>query len=119
MVADKYVTSDSGTGIVHQAPAFGEDDHRIAIKEGIVAMNQMPPCPIDEKGVFNEEVAEFLRGVYLKVRSFFFFPLSPPSILSSLIFTQDADKPTGKTLKDAGRLIIASNLIHSYTCCPR
>lgn len=28
--ADTYVTDDSGTGVVHQAPAFGEDDYRCA-----------------------------------------------------------------------------------------
>ena len=28
VVTDTYVTNDSGTGIVHQAPAFGEDDYR-------------------------------------------------------------------------------------------
>ena len=28
VVMDNYVTADSGTGIVHQAPAFGEDDYR-------------------------------------------------------------------------------------------
>ena len=28
---DTYVTSDSGTGVVHQAPAFGEDDYRCAL----------------------------------------------------------------------------------------
>lgn len=28
VVSDTYVTDDSGTGVVHQAPAFGEDDYR-------------------------------------------------------------------------------------------
>jgi isoleucyl-tRNA synthetase len=28
VVSDGYVTDDSGTGVVHQAPAFGEDDYR-------------------------------------------------------------------------------------------
>ena len=31
---DAYVTSDSGTGIVHQAPAFGEDDYRVCLAHG-------------------------------------------------------------------------------------
>ena len=34
VVADAYVTSDSGTGVVHQAPAFGEDDYRICLANG-------------------------------------------------------------------------------------
>lgn len=36
VVADDYVTSDSGTGIVHCAPAFGEDDNRVCIENGII-----------------------------------------------------------------------------------
>lgn len=36
VVADDYVTSDSGTGIVHCAPAFGEDDYRVCIASGII-----------------------------------------------------------------------------------
>ncbi len=36
--ADTYVTADSGTGIVHQAPAFGEDDYRVSLANGEVSM---------------------------------------------------------------------------------
>ena len=32
--ADTYVTADSGTGLVHQAPAFGEDDYRVSLANG-------------------------------------------------------------------------------------
>ena len=35
VVADTYVTSENGTGIVHIAPAFGEDDNRVCMKNGI------------------------------------------------------------------------------------
>lgn len=69
VLVDKYVTADAGTGIVHQAPAFGEDDHRIAIREQIVRKEEMPPCPIDDKGVYTDEVGEFLQGLYIKVSS--------------------------------------------------
>lgn len=68
VLLDKYVTADSGTGIVHQAPAFGEDDHRIAIREGIVRKEEIPPCPIDERGIFTNEVPDF-EGLYIKVRA--------------------------------------------------
>ncbi len=34
VVADGYVTSDAGTGVVHQAPFFGEDDYRVCKKFG-------------------------------------------------------------------------------------
>ena len=36
VVADDYVTSDSGTGVVHCAPAFGEDDYRVCIENHII-----------------------------------------------------------------------------------
>jgi len=34
VLCDGYVRADSGTGVVHQAPAFGEDDYRIGIQFG-------------------------------------------------------------------------------------
>ncbi len=95
-MVDTYVTPDSGTGIVHQAPAFGEDDHRIAIREGIVRKDEMPPCPIDEKGNYTNEVPDF-EGQYVK----------------------DADKPIMKLLRDNGRLIMQTTITHSYPFCWR
>ncbi|KAL8292459.1 hypothetical protein RQP46_001071 [Phenoliferia psychrophenolica] len=96
VIADKYVTADSGTGVVHQAPAFGEDDHRIAIAEGFVKKEEMPPCPIDERGMFTNEVPDF-EGQYIK----------------------DADKAIMKVLKERKVLIVASQLMHSYPFCWR
>lgn len=37
VVADNYVTDDSGTGIVHCAPAFGEEDYRVCIENQILS----------------------------------------------------------------------------------
>ena len=34
VVCDEYVTATGGTGVVHQAPAFGEDDYRVGIANG-------------------------------------------------------------------------------------
>ena len=42
VLLDSYVTSDSGTGIVHQAPGFGEDDYRVCLKYGIVKKVRPP-----------------------------------------------------------------------------
>lgn len=67
VVTDEYVTSDDGTGIVHQAPAFGDDDHRIAVANGIIRADEMPPCPIDDAGKFTKDVSDF-EGQYVKVR---------------------------------------------------
>jgi len=31
-----YVTNDAGTGVVHSAPGFGDDDYKICVKHGII-----------------------------------------------------------------------------------
>ncbi|KAH8920304.1 hypothetical protein BT69DRAFT_1299544 [Atractiella rhizophila] len=61
VVNDDYVTSDAGTGIVHQAPTFGEDDHRVCVREGVLKEDEMPPCPINETDNF--------EGQYVKAHS--------------------------------------------------
>ena len=66
VVTDTYVTNQDGTGIVHQAPAFGEDDHRIARENGIVAADEMPPCPLDDAGKFVKPVTDY-EGMHIKV----------------------------------------------------
>ncbi len=90
--ADDYVTTDSGTGIVHQAPAFGEDDYRVMKANGVKAA----PCPVDFEGKFTAEVSDYV-GVYVK----------------------DADKPIIKRLKDSGRLYHQDVIVHAYPFCPR
>ncbi|KAG8843859.1 isoleucine--tRNA ligase [Tulasnella sp. 330] len=96
VLVDTYVTSDSGTGIVHQAPAFGEDDHRVAVANGVVRADEMPPCPIDDSGKFTKEVPDF-AGQYVKT----------------------ADKEIMKVLKQKGRLIVQTTLSHQYPFCWR
>nr|GAT56292.1 predicted protein [Mycena chlorophos] len=96
VVVDTYVTDTDGTGIVHQAPAFGEDDYRIALANGICRDDEMPPCPIDDAGRFTSEVPEF-EGMNVKA----------------------ADGPIQKVIKSKGRLIVQSTLNHSYPFCWR
>ncbi|KAJ3524394.1 hypothetical protein NM688_g8571 [Phlebia brevispora] len=93
---DTYVTAEDGTGIVHQAPAFGEDDHRIAIANGILRADEMPPCPVDDAGRFTKEVPDFV-GQHVKA----------------------ADKEIQRVLKAKGRLIVQSTIVHSYPFCWR
>jgi len=50
----EFVTTDDGTGIVHLAPAYGEDDKETADKAGIV-----PVTPVDAKGRFDATVADY------------------------------------------------------------
>ncbi|KAF8482215.1 isoleucine-tRNA ligase [Gautieria morchelliformis] len=96
VVVDEYVTSDDGTGIVHQAPAFGDDDHRIAVANGIIRAEEMPPCPIDDAGRFTRDVYDF-EGQHVKV----------------------ADKAIQKFLKEKGKLIVQSTIQHQYPFCWR
>lgn len=81
---------------MHQAPAFGEDDHRIAVEHGVVREDEIPPCPIDESGLFTDEVPEF-KGRYVK----------------------EADTDIIKLLKAKGRLITRGDIMHSYPFCWR
>ncbi|KAG4302418.1 hypothetical protein PCK1_001254 [Pneumocystis canis] len=96
VVTAQYVTSDNGTGIVHQAPAFGEDDYNTAIDNGIIDENISPPCPLDEKGNFTAEITDF-AGMYVKT----------------------ADKAIQKVLKEKKRLIVQDQIVHSYPFCWR
>ena len=48
VMVDTYVTDDSGTGIVHNAPGHGEDDYRICMANGIVTAENVV-CPIDDR----------------------------------------------------------------------
>lgn len=113
MVTDSYVTSGDGTGIVHQAPGFGEDDHRVAIAHGVLREDEMPPVPIDDAGKFTAEVPDF-QGMYIKVRSL----ILHVEWLLNICF-QAADKEIQKVLKAKGRLIVQSTLKHSYPFCWR
>ena len=65
VLSDPYVSDDAGTGIVHQAPAFGEDDYRVCIAHGIIHKGDDIPCPVDSNGLFTDRVSDFV-GRYVK-----------------------------------------------------
>ncbi|CAI4037173.1 hypothetical protein SMKI_02G0370 [Saccharomyces mikatae IFO 1815] len=96
VISDDYVSSDSGTGIVHNAPAFGEEDNTVCLKHGIISEDSVLPNPIDDLGRFTKEVPDF-EGVYVK----------------------DADKLIIKHLTNTGNLLLASQIRHSYPFCWR
>jgi len=54
VIADKYVTLEDGTGIVHLAPAFGEDDYRIGMRENLPVLNAIDR---DGRAVAQVEIA--------------------------------------------------------------
>ncbi len=56
VVSADYVGSDEGVGIVHTAPAFGEDDYWTCKNNDIPLVN-----PVDSKGRFTEEITDFFR----------------------------------------------------------
>lgn len=58
-ITAEFVTSEDGTGIVHTAPAFGEDDYDVCQKNNIDFVN-----PVDEKGKFTNEITDF-AGQYI------------------------------------------------------
>ncbi len=60
VVAAEYVTTEDGTGIVHIAPAFGEDDMAVARAEGLPTTN-----PVDRQGRFTDLIGEF-AGRFVK-----------------------------------------------------
>jgi isoleucyl-tRNA synthetase len=56
-----FVTTTDGTGVVHTAVVYGEDDYALGVREGL------PIVPLlDEGGSFNGDAPEFLRGMYFK-----------------------------------------------------
>ena len=54
VISGDFVTTEDGTGIVHIAPGFGEDDQRIATENGIEIV-----CPVDSRGCFTEVVSDY------------------------------------------------------------
>ena len=85
LVAD-YVTTEDGTGVVHQAPAFGEDDMLTCQQAGIGVV-----IPVDMDGKFTSLV---------------------PPYAGMLVF--DANKDIIRDLKAAGRILRHQTIEHSY-----
>lgn len=86
ILAAEYVTTEDGTGIVHQAPAFGEDDMNTCKEYGIEVV-----IPVDMNGKFTSLVPEY-QG--------------------QLVF--DANKSIIADLKAAGRVVRHQTIEHSY-----
>ena len=53
-----FVTTDTGTGIVHIAPGYGEEDYKISVANKIIAADN-PLDPLDDNGFFTESVPDF------------------------------------------------------------
>ena len=91
VAAADFVSTDDGTGVVHIAPGFGEDDYQLGLREGLPAV-----CPIDEDCRFTGAVSDF-----------------------SGRFVKDADSDIIRALRRRGQLFSESTLVHSYPFCWR
>ena len=82
-----YVTSETGTGLVHIAPGHGEDDFNVCKKYNI-----KPYCPVDEHGKLTEDTGSRLAG----------------------LFYEDANLEVLKILEEKGCLLKEEDIVHSY-----
>ena len=89
VTCDNYVTMEDGTGIVHIAPAFGEDDANVGKKYNLPYLN-----PVGEDGCYTE-------GPWKGIRVF------------------DADLEVIKYLKENDKLFKKQKMVHNYPHCWR
>ena len=86
-----FVSTEDGTGVVHIAPGFGEDDYAIGQKSGLPTV-----CPVDDEGRFTPAVPDY-AGREVK----------------------EADNDIIRKLKEQGSLVHRSTIQHSYPHCWR
>lgn len=91
VLLDDAVSTEEGTGIVHSAPAFGEQDFFVCSRYDIE-----PFCPVNQNGKFTEQVPEY-EGLFVK----------------------DADKLIIKRLKEWGKVFHHGQVRHRYPFCWR
>jgi len=101
--ADYVEVGTEGTGAVHLAPAYGEEDMELAKKEGIPIVHH-----VDTDGRFKEFVTNF-AGQLVK----------PKDDEKADVSHLDSDIEVVKRLKDSGRLFKKENITHSYPHCWR
>jgi isoleucyl-tRNA synthetase len=91
ILAGDFVSTEEGTGAVHMAPGFGEDDQKLSEANGITLV-----CPVDNSGKFTAEISDY-QGLQ--------------------VF--DANKQIIKDLKEKGVLIKHDTYVHNYPHCWR
>jgi isoleucyl-tRNA synthetase len=91
VVLADFVSTDEGTGLVHTAIAFGEDDFRLGERYGIKLQN-----PVREDGTFDERITDFAGR-----------------------FVKEADPDIVEALRERGKLLRAERYLHSYPHCWR
>jgi isoleucyl-tRNA synthetase len=91
VLAGDFVSAEDGTGIVHTAIAFGEDDFRLGAANGLAVIN-----PVRPDGTYDERIGPY-AGRWVK----------------------DADDDLIEDLRSRGRLHHAERFVHSYPHCWR
>ncbi|MBI2620323.1 MAG: isoleucine--tRNA ligase [Ignavibacteriales bacterium] len=91
VVAADFVTTEDGSGIVHMAPAYGEDDYQAGQKYSLPTIH-----PVNKSGEFGPEVTDFAGK-----------------------FVKDADPEIVANLKQRGLLFRKEQYLHSYPHCWR
>ncbi len=92
VAAADFVTTDEGTGVVHTAVVYGEDDYNLGLSL------DLPVVPmLNERGEYTDVAPEFLRGRYIK----------------------EAEKDIKKDLEGRGLMFARNQHTHSYPRCWR
>jgi len=91
VVAADFVSTEDGSGIVHIAPGFGEEDYQLGQREGLPTV-----CPIDADCRFTDEVTDYAGE-----------------------FVKDIDTPVIRHLRGTGQLFSEGSIEHSYPFCWR
>lgn len=76
IIGADYVEAGEGTGLVHQSPAFGQEDYDAAVAAGFISPQRLPPCPVDDKGQGKGQlrrVDEVFECWYVTLSSFSMF----------------------------------------------
>jgi isoleucyl-tRNA synthetase len=87
VIGGDYVTTESGTGLVHTAPGHGDEDFRVGQRYGLPVL-----CPVDEKGDMTEEAGPF----------------------AGLNVLKDANPAVIEALEKAGSLLKHEPYVHKY-----
>ena len=95
IVSDTFVLNSSGTGIVHLAPAFGEDDYNVCKKNNIITSDTIF-IPIDENGKYTNVISDY------KGENIF-----------------DCNKKIIKLIENNNQLFMRKQIKHSYPFCWR
>ena len=86
-----FVSTEDGTGVVHTAPGFGEDDNKVFKGSGVPTV-----CPVDNECKFTSEVPDY-KGRFVK----------------------ECDKDIMERLKQEGKLVKRDQILHAYPHCWR